>query len=143
MGIDLCMSSCMISLSSSNFSSVNWSNWQVWVEGWSNQRLRVEGWSNWQIGGLDLESPAISNVAHSLELIVGINKRVATRHSNKGVANLMLGRIDVGISIAGIAKFILRVELLSQWGNWQRSNGSWASAMVAGASTVVNGTPPC
>merc|ERR1719167_1034885 len=118
----------MISLGSSNFSSVNWSNWQFWVEGWSNQRLRVEGWSNRQIGGLDLESPTVSSVAHSLGLIVGINKRVAARHSNKGVANLVLGRIDVGIAIASIAKFILRVELLSQRGNWQRSNGSWGSS---------------
>jgi len=103
----------------------NWSDWELWVEDWC---LTLKDWGNWQVGGLDLESPAVSNVAHSLELIVGINKRIATRHSNKGVANLVLGRIDVGISIASIAKFILRVELLSQWGNWQRSNGSWASS---------------
>merc|ERR1712106_1196257 len=44
-------SSKMGSLGFSNLRSVNWSNWEHWVEGGGNKRLRVEGGSNSVIDG--------------------------------------------------------------------------------------------
>merc|ERR1719476_970688 len=85
-------SSKMSSLGLSNLRGVNWSNWELWVEGWGNQRLRVEGgsnsvidWSNRETGVSNTESSSISNVLNLLELSVGINIRVSTADSSISV----------------------------------------------------------
>merc|ERR1711892_1381287 len=59
----------MSSLGLSNLRSVNWGNWEHWVEGGGNKRLRVEGGSNSVIDGSNgqtrvgnTESCSVSNV---------------------------------------------------------------------------------
>merc|ERR1712128_305626 len=71
-------SSKMSSLGFSNFRSVNWGNWEHWVEGGGNKRLRVEGGSNSVIDGSNgqtrvgnTESCSVSNVLNLLELSIG------------------------------------------------------------------------
>merc|ERR1712243_283702 len=126
-GIDFCMSSCMISLGSSNFSSVNWSNWELWVEDWC---LTLKDWGNWQVGGLDTESQSIRLVVDGLELAVGVNVAVSALDKAKSsVAGLVLGRVDVAVSVSKVGELILRVELLGQWGSWGNSDGGdWSSS---------------
>merc|ERR1712106_466229 len=78
-------SSKMSSLGFSNLRSVNWGNWEHWVECGGNKRLRVEGGSNSVIDGSNgqtrvgnTESCSVSNVLNLLELSIGINIRVST-----------------------------------------------------------------
>jgi len=111
----------------------NWSNQGLWVEDWC---LTLKDWGNWQVGGLDTESQSISLVVDSLELAIGINVAVsALRNAESSVASLVLGRVDVAVSVSMVGELILRVELLGQWGswgngdsgNWSSSNGGWGS----------------
>merc|ERR1719483_543646 len=90
-------SSKMSSLGQSNLRSVNWSNWEHWVEGGSNKGLWVEcgsnsviDWSNRETRVSNTESSSISNVSNLLELTVGINIRVSTADSTVCVSNLLL-----------------------------------------------------
>merc|ERR1711892_638134 len=80
--LPLSRSSKMSSLGFSNLRSVNWDNWEHWVEGGGNKRLWVEGGSNSVIDGSNgqtrvgnTESCSVSNVLNLLELSIGINIR--------------------------------------------------------------------
>jgi len=77
---------------------------------------------------LDTESKAISLVVGGLELTVGINVAVGAADEAEGsVALLVLGRVDVAVSVSKVGELILRVELLGQWGSWG-GNGNWGSS---------------
>merc|ERR1719370_1357908 len=69
------------------------------VEGRGNQRLRVEDGKS---GVLNTESGSASDVGDGLELIVGINIRVSTVDTGVSVSNLVLGRVQVGVSIVQV-----------------------------------------
>jgi len=105
----------------------NWSNWELWVEDWC---LALKDWGNWQVGGLDTESQSIRLVVDSLELAVGVNVAVsALDKAESSVASLVLGRVDVAVSVSKVGELILRVELLGQWGSWGNSDGGdWSSS---------------
>merc|ERR1711892_1435895 len=130
-------SSKMSSLGFSNLRSVNWSNWEQWVEGGGNKRLRVEGGSNSVIDGSNgqtrvgnTESSSVGNVLNLLELSIGINIRVSTGDSSVSVSNLLLGRVDVGVTIVQVAKLILSMELASSSVGSSSSIGhSWSSSI--------------
>jgi len=83
------------------------------VEGRGNQRLRVEDGKS---GVLNTESGSVSDVGDGLELIVGINIRVSTVDTGVSVSNLVLGRVQVGVSVVQVLEFILGVELASDIG---------------------------
>jgi len=105
----------------------NWSNQGLWVEDWC---LTLKDWGNWQVGGLDTESQSISLVVDGLELAVGVNVAVsALDKAESSVASLVLGRVDVAVSVSKVGELILRVELLGQWGSWGNSDGGdWCSS---------------
>jgi len=84
------------------------------VEGRGNQRLRVEDGKS---GVLNTESGSVSDVGDGLELIVGINIRVSTVDTGVSVSNLVLGRVQVGVSVVQVLEFILGVELASDIGS--------------------------
>merc|ERR1712123_55599 len=115
--------------------SVNWGNWEHWVEGGGNKRLRVEGGSDSVIDGSNgqtrvsnTESCSVSNVLNLLELSIGINIRVSTGDSSVSVSNLLLGRVDVGVTIVQVAKLILSMELAaSSVGSSSSIGHSWGS----------------
>ena len=84
------------------------------VEGRSNQGLGVEGgsnsvidWSHGQPGVSHTESQTISNILHSLELVVGVNIRISTGDSSIGISDLLLDGVDVCISVVQVAELIL------------------------------------
>ena len=129
-------SSKMSSLGLSNLRGVNWSNWEHWVEGGGNKWLRVEGgsnsiidWSNRQTGVSNTESSSISNVLNLLELSVGINIRVSTADSSVGVSDLLLDRVDVGITVVQVSELILSMELAS--GSVGSSSNNWGSGSIS------------
>jgi len=105
----------------------NWSDWELWVEDWC---LTLKDWGNWQVGGLDTESQSIRLVVDGLELAVGVNIAVsALDKAESSVASLVLGRVDVAVSVSKVGELILRVELLGQWGSWGNSDGGdWSSS---------------
>merc|ERR1712029_144591 len=92
-------------------SVIDWGNKRLWVEGWGNQGLWVEGWGNWETRVSNTETSSVSNVFNSLELTVGVNIRVSSGDSSVGVSDLILGRVDVGVSVVEVAELILGVEL--------------------------------
>ena len=88
------------------------------VEGGGDKRLRVEGggnsvidWSNGESGVSHTEAEPISNILYSLKLTIGINVGVSSRHASVSVADLLLDRVEVGVAVVQVAKFVLGVEL--------------------------------
>jgi len=78
----------------------NWSDWELWVEDWC---LTLKDWGNWQVGGLDTESQSIRLVVDGLELAVGVNVAVSALDKAKSsVASLVLGRVDVAVSVSKV-----------------------------------------
>merc|ERR1712123_276462 len=115
--------------------SVNWGNWEHWVEGGGNKGLWVEGGSNSVIDGSNgqtrvsnTESSSVSNVLNLLELSIGINIRVSTCDSSVSVSNLLLDRVDVGVTIVQVAKLILSMELASS--SVGSSSNDWGSSSI-------------
>jgi len=92
-------------------SVIDWGNQRFRVEGWGNKGLWVEGWGNWETRVSDTETCAVSDVFYSLELTVGVNIGVSSGDSSIGVADLILGGVDVGVSVVQVTEFILGVEL--------------------------------
>merc|ERR1711892_842465 len=93
-------------------------NLRLRVEDRSNQRCGVECRCNTIIyrGNretrvLSPESKTISNIGDLLELASSINIRVTSTDSTISVANLLLDRVQVGISVVKVAKLILGMEL--------------------------------
>merc|ERR1711892_573607 len=125
----------MGSLGFSNLRSVNWGNWEHWVEGGGNKRLRVEGGSNSVIDGSNgqtrvgnTESCSVSNILNLLEFSIGINIRVSTGDSSVSVSNLLLDRVDVGVTIVQVAKLILSMELAAS--SVGSSSNDWGSSSI-------------
>merc|ERR1712183_29527 len=72
-------------------------NWSLQVKDWSHQWLNLwNSWCHWQVGGGDTEAKTISNIVGGLELTVGINKAVRSRHSQVSIARLVLGLPRLG-----------------------------------------------
>merc|ERR1719499_1570430 len=80
------------------------------------------------------ESGSVSNVLNLLEFSIGVNIRVSSRNSSIGVSSLLLGRVDVSITVVQVAKLILSVELASSSvrsssNHWSGSRNSWSSSV--------------
>ena len=63
---------------------------------------------NGQSGISGSESQSIGHILHSLELTIGIDILVSSRNASQSVANLVLGRIDVGVTVLSVAELILQ-----------------------------------
>merc|ERR1719431_751920 len=98
----------VFSLGSSYLRGVFWGNKGLRVEGGSNT---IINWSNGETRVFGSEAKGISSIGNLLELACSINIGVATRDSTKGVAHLLLDRVQVGISVVQVAKLILSMEL--------------------------------
>merc|ERR1711973_288671 len=88
------------SLSLNNLWGVN--NWSKGVN-WGNSSV---DWGNWEVITSNTEAKGISNIVDSVDSsLIGISVR--SSHSSKGIARLLLGRVDVLVSVGNIAEFIL------------------------------------
>merc|ERR1711973_71725 len=115
------------SLSLNNLWGVN--NWSKGVN-WDNSSV---DWGNWEVITSNTEAKGISNIVDSVDSsLIGISVR--SSHSSKGIARLLLGRVDVLVSISNIAEFILSLILRASWGsNWSSSN-NWGSSSISGSN---------
>merc|ERR1719239_423139 len=59
----------------------------------------------------DTESSSVSDVLDLLENSGGVNVRVSSLDTSVGVSDLLLGRVQVGVSVVQVAELILGVEL--------------------------------
>merc|ERR1712112_434846 len=57
---------------------------------------------------------------------------VGSGHSTVGIARLLLGRVDVLVSVSNIAEFILSLILRSIGGSNWSSRNSWGSSSIGG-----------
>ncbi len=126
-GLSLSLSKNLLefSLGSCNLLGIlNWSGSNKVEDGlWELSRL-----GNGQVGGSNTEAEVVSNVVHSLEETVGIDVAVRSGNTAVGISNLVLGRVDVGVTVVDVSKLISRVELGGSWSNW--SNGCIRSIVV-------------
>merc|ERR1719336_157081 len=115
------------SLSLNNLWGVN--NWSKGVN-WGNSSV---DWGNWEVITSNTEAKGISNIVDSVDSsLIGISVR--SSHSSKGIARLLLGRVDVLVSVSNIAEFILSLILRASWGsNWSSSN-NWGSNSISGSN---------
>merc|ERR1711973_920724 len=112
------------SLSLNNLWGVN--NWSKGVN-WGNSGM---DWGNWEVITSNTEAKGISNIVDSVDSSL-ISISVRSSHSSKGIARLLLGRVDVLVSVGNIAEFILSLILRASWGsNW--SSNSWGSSSIGG-----------
>merc|ERR1711973_196666 len=88
------------SLSLNNLWGVN--NWSKGVN-WGNGSV---DWGNWEVITSNTEAKGISNIVDSVDSSL-ISISVRSSHSSKGIARLLLGRVDVLVSVGNIAEFIL------------------------------------
>merc|ERR1719336_202997 len=115
------------SLSLNNLWGVN--NWSKGVN-WGNSSVN---WGNWEVITSDTEAKGISNIVDSVDSSL-ISISVRSSHSSKGIARLLLGRVDVLVSVSNIAEFILSLILRASWGsNWSSSN-NWGSSSISGSN---------
>merc|ERR1719320_2185206 len=68
---------------------------------------------------------------------------VGSSHSSVGISLLLLGRVDVLVSVGKVAKLILSLELRADWasdrgGKRGSSNGDWSSGISSRGSSVSN-----
>merc|ERR1711973_588833 len=115
------------SLSLNNLWGVN--NWSKGVN-WGNGSV---DWGNWEVITSNTEAKGISNIVDSVDSsLISISAR--SSHSSKGIARLLLGRVDVLVSVGNIAEFILSLILRASWGsNWSSSN-NWGSSSISGSN---------
>merc|ERR1711973_203903 len=120
------------SLSLNNLWGVN--NWSKGVN-WGNGSV---DWGNWEVITSNTEAKGISNIVDSVDSSL-ISISVRSSHSSKGIARLLLGRVDVLVSVGIIAKFILSLILRASWGNSSISGSNWSSSDSWGSSSIGGG----
>merc|ERR1711973_551936 len=119
------------SLSLNNLWGVN--NWSKGVN-WGNSSV---DWGNWEVITSNTEAKGISNIVDSVDSsLIGISVR--SSHSSKGIARLLLGRVDVLVSVSNIAEFILSLILRASWGSNWSSSDNWGSSSISGSNWSSN-----
>ena len=63
---------------------------------------------NWESGIFGSESEFISDISDGLEFTVGVNVLVTSGFLTETVSDFMFGRRPVGITVLGVAEFILK-----------------------------------
>jgi len=111
------------SLSFSNLGSVN--NRGSSVDG-GNWESSVVNRGNWEVVRGNSESEVISNIVDSVDSSL-ISIGVRSGDTSKSVSLLLLGRVDVLVSVSKVAELILSLELGADWtsnGGGKRSSGN-------------------
>merc|ERR1740129_908419 len=87
----------------------------------------------------DAESGSVSDVLHLLENSGSVDVRVSSLDSSVGVSDLLLGRVQVGVSVVQVAELILGVELAAGVGRGRvRSRGVSSSVSSSIGSRGVS-----
>merc|ERR1711973_416285 len=115
------------SLSLNNLWGVN--NWSKGVN-WGNSSV---DWGNWEVITSNTEAKGISNIVDSVDSSL-ISISVRSSHSSKGITRLLLGRVDVLVSVGNIAEFILSLILRASWGSNWSSSDNWGSSSISGSN---------
>merc|ERR1719336_2935702 len=115
------------SLSLNNLWGVN--NWSKGVN-WGDSSM---DWGNWEVITSNTEAKGISNIVDSVDSSL-ISISVRSSHSSKGIARLLLGRVDVLVSVSNIAEFILSLILRASWGSNWSSSDNWGSSSISGSN---------
>merc|ERR1719348_2253323 len=110
------------------------------VEDGGDQRLGVEGGGDGKTGVSDAESGSVSDVLNLLENSCGIDVRVSTLDSSVGVADLLLGRVQVGVAVVEVAELILGVELAASVGRGSIGSHIGSSSHSRGVSSSSIGS---
>merc|ERR1711973_946765 len=119
------------SLSLNNLWGVN--NWGKGVN-WGNSSV---DWGNWEVITSNTEAKGISNIVDSVDSsLIGISVR--SSNSSKGITRLLLGRVNVLVSISNIAEFILSLILGASWGSNWSSSDNWGSSSISGSNWSSN-----
>merc|ERR1712117_50155 len=89
-------------------------------------------WGNWKVVSSNTETKSIGNIVDSVDSSL-ISIVVRSSHTSIGIAGLLLGRVDVLVTIGNIAKLILSLVLGASWSsNWGSSSiggrDSWGSS---------------
>merc|ERR1719431_1672192 len=108
------------SLSFSNLGSVN--NRGSSVDG-GNWESSVVNRGNWEVVRCNSESEVISNIVDSVDSGL-ISIGVRSGDTSKSVSLLLLGRVDVLVSISKVAELILSLELRADWASNKGSKRS-------------------
>ena len=63
---------------------------------------------NGQSGVSHSEAQSVGDIVDGLEDAIGIDVLVTSSNTGESVSRLLLGRVQVGVSVVGVAKFILK-----------------------------------
>merc|ERR1719490_540715 len=126
---------------SSNLRGQLGGNKRLGVEGGGNQRLGVEGGGNGKTRGSDTESGSVSDVLDLLENSGGVDVRVSTLDTSVGVSDLLLGRVQVGVSVVQVAELVLGVELAAGVGRGRVGSHVGGGHSRGVSSSVAKGKP--
>jgi len=118
------------SLSFSNLGSVN--NRGSSVDG-GNWESSVVDRGNWEVVRGNSESEVISNIVDSVDSSL-ISISVRSSDTSIGISLLLLGRVDVLVSVSKVAELILSLELRADWTS--NRGGKRSSSNSNGGSSV-------
>merc|ERR1712121_75637 len=121
------------SLGFSNLGSVNY--WGSSVDG-SNWESSIVDRGNWEVVRGNSESEVISSIVDGVDSSL-ISIGVGSSHSSVGISLLLLGRVDVLVSVGKVAKLILSLELRADWASNRGSKRS--SSNSNGGSGISSG----
>jgi hypothetical protein len=82
------------------------------VDGCDGKVGVLEGGGDGKVGGAgDPEAKVVGDVVHTLVNVVCVDVLVAAGDTGVGVADLLLGRVDVGVAVVHVAELILSLVL--------------------------------
>jgi len=127
------------SLSFSNLGSVNNRGSSVDRGNWESS---VVNRGNWEVVRGNSESEVISNIVDSVDSSL-VSIGVRSGDTSKSVSLLLLGRVDVLVSVSKVAELILSLELRADWASNRGSkrssgNSNWGSSVSSGGSGNSN-----
>ena len=110
-------------------SSVDGGNWES----------SVVDRGNWEVVRSNSESEVISNIVDGVDSSL-VSIGVGSSHSSVGISLLLLGRVDVLVSVGKVAELILSLELRADWasdrgGKRSSSNGNGSSSVSGRGSS--------
>ena len=74
----------------------------------SHWEFSVVNGSNWESGIFGPESELVSDISDGLEFAIGVNVLVTSGFLTETVSDFVFGRRPVGITVLGVAEFILK-----------------------------------
>ena len=87
---------------------VNGSHGELVFMNGSHWEFSVVNGSNWESGIFGPESELVSDISDGLEFAIGVNVLVTSGFLTETVSDFVFGRRPVGITVLGVAEFILK-----------------------------------